>query len=256
MCKENPKEYKFGNERFGGFYRPGEFELNLPDDLTLDEFEEMFMERIGALQKFGREIYPFDDDEPEKTRKEKLRPLSIRVKAHTKEFFKEKSILSAREVLELYETFNNGSEAFINSLLQEEADLERQLSEIQEKLHNAKLFKDKLTDLDLESAPLSDEERIAMLQECFKASEIKCAESGDGIISDIGLYNTKRVEMHMDDYLEITTLNNLTPVVYYFKSDFDPDELTEIAGAIKEYCDGEEIECCLVEESIFSKDDQ
>ena len=256
MSDENPKEYRFGNEKFGGFYRPGEFELNLPDDLTLDELEEMFAERIGALHKFGREIYPFDDDEPEKTRKEKLKPLSIRVKEHTKEFFKNKSILSAREVLEIYENYNNASEAFIDSLLKEEKDLEKQLAEIQEKLHNAKLFKDKLNDLDLEKAPLDDEDRIAILNESFKDSEIKTEASSDKIIADIELYNTKKVAMHVDDYLEITALNDLTPVIYYFENDFDPDELTDLAKSVKDYCDEKEIECCLVEDSIFSKDEE
>ena len=242
MCDENPKEYRFGNEKIGGFYKPGEFEFNISDELTREEFEEMFRQRIESLHKFGREIYPFDEET--KTRKEKLKPLSIRVKAHTKEFFKNNSILSAREVLELYEDFNNGSEAFINSLLEDERDLEKQLSQIQEKLHNAKLFKEKLNDLNLEIKPLSDEEKLQLLKENFKDSEIKTADSTDDIIEDIELYNTQKVVMNNDEYLEITTSNDLTPVVYCFSDDFNTE-------SVKEYCNEKDIEYITKEESIF-----
>jgi AmmeMemoRadiSam system protein A len=59
----------------------------------------------------------------------------------------------------MYEEFNNGSEAFINSLLEEEKQLESELAEIQEKLHNAKLFKEKLGDLEPENEVLTDEDK-------------------------------------------------------------------------------------------------
>ena len=151
------KTFRFGNERFGGSYRPGEFEFNLPPELSREEFEEMFRSRMQSLHKLKHE---FEDEyfgDEVKTKKERLKPLSIRVKEHTKEFFKNNSILSAREVLELYEDYNNGSEAFINSLLEEEKELNKELDEIKEKLHNAQLFKDKLKDLKEEDEESEDE---------------------------------------------------------------------------------------------------
>ena len=30
MTDKNPKEFRFGNEKFGGSFRPGEFELKFP----------------------------------------------------------------------------------------------------------------------------------------------------------------------------------------------------------------------------------
>lgn len=153
-------EFKWGNERFGGFYRPGEFELNLPPELSREEFEEMFRSKMQSLHKFKQDLEEeyLNNDEETNCKKEKLKPLSIRVKPHTKEFFKNLSILSAREVLELYEDFNNGSEAFINSLLEDEKQLKEELEEIQEKLHNAQLFKDKLNDLKPEEVEKEAEE--------------------------------------------------------------------------------------------------
>ena len=79
--------------------------------------------------------------------KERLQPLSVRVKPHTKKFLKEESILSAREILEIYEDYNNGSEDYINSLKRDEMLLKEELSEIELKLQNAKEFTDKLNDI-------------------------------------------------------------------------------------------------------------
>lgn len=73
--------------------------------------------------------------------------MSVRVKPHTKEFLKKDSVLSAREILELYEDFNNDSEAFINSLLEDEKNLQEELEQIQAKLENAKLFREKLEEI-------------------------------------------------------------------------------------------------------------
>ena len=145
--QKRTKKFEFGNERFGGSYTPGDFEINFPEDMSREEFGRIFHEKMLALHK----KYSDDDEEDvstHKSKRENLKPLSIRVKPHTKEFFKNHSILSARDVLEMYEEFNNGSEAFINSLLEEEKQLESELAEIQEKLHNAKLFKEKLGDLE------------------------------------------------------------------------------------------------------------
>lgn len=117
---KEPRKFVFGNERFGGSYTPGEFEFNFPEDMSREEFERMFTRRMNALHRRGNEFADEFFDMNKKSKKEKLKTLSIRVKPHTKEFFKNHSILSPRDVLEMYENFNNGSEAFINSLLEDE----------------------------------------------------------------------------------------------------------------------------------------
>ena len=254
MEDENRKEFRFGNGRFHGLYRPGEFEFNFPDELSRQEFEDMFRERMESLQKLGREFMPFDDEEV-KTKKEKLKPLSIRVKAHTKEFFKKGSILSARDVLELYEDYNNGSEAFIDSLLEDEKRLEKELKDIQERLHNAQLFKDKLNDLNIEKTLKNDEDKLSALAEIYEDSEIKVIgasvssdELKDDIMADIELYNTKKVVSHQSDYLEIETANALVPVVYFFKKDFSAEDLEKAFDDIENYCSESEIEFCKFED--------
>ena len=73
----------------------------------------------------------------------------------------------------MYEEFNNGSEAFINSLIEEEKHLQQDLVDIQEKLHNAKLFKDKLSEIEPESDVLTDQGKIIKLQNIYKNTEIK-----------------------------------------------------------------------------------
>lgn len=241
MSEKDTKEFRFGNEKFGGSYRPGEFEINFPEELSYDEFEEMFKERLESLHKLGREFYPFDDEET-KSKKEKLRPLSIRVKAHTKEFFKNHSLLSAREVLELYENYNNGTEAFIDSLLEDEKNLEQELSEIQEKLHNAKLFKDKLNSLNMKDNKKSDDEIITLLKEDFEDSEIKEIVSSDDIISDIELYNTQKIILNDCETLQIIASNDVVPVVYYFSFKMAEDDTIKILSEIKKYCKDSEIE--------------
>lgn len=241
MTDRNSKEFRFGNEKFGGSYRPGDFELKFPDELSRDEFEEMFRERIESLHKLGREFMPFDDEET-KSKREKLKPLSIRVKAHTKEFFKNNSILSAREVLELYENFNNGSEAFINSLLEDEKNLEHELSEIQEKLHNAKLFKDKLNNLNVKVNKKSDEEIISSLSEEFEGSQIKEIIKTEDLISDIELYNTQKLILNDCETIQIVAVNDVIPVVYYFSYTMSEEDTVKILAEIKKYCKDKEIE--------------
>ena len=241
MTDRNSKEFRFGNEKFGGSYRPGDFELKFPDELSRDEFEEMFRERIESLHKLGREFMPFDDEET-KSKREKLKPLSIRVKAHTKEFFKNNSILSAREVLELYENFNNGSEAFINSLLEDEKNLEQELSEIQEKLHNAKLFKDKLNNLNVKVNKKSDEEIISSLSEEFEGSQIKEIIKTEDLISDIELYNTQKLILNDCETIQIVAVNDVIPVVYYFSYTMSEEDTVKILAEIKKYCKDKEIE--------------
>lgn len=241
MSEKDTKEFRFGNKKFGGSYRPGELELNLPDELSYEDFEEMFKQRLESLHKLGREFYPFDDEKT-KSKKEKLRPLSIRVKAHTKEFFKNHSLLSAREVLELYENYTSGSEAFIDSLLEDEKNLEQELSEIQEKLHNAKLFRDKLNSLNLRDNKKSDDELIESLKEEFEDSTIKEITSSDEIISDIELFNTQKIILSDCEILQIIASNDIVPVVYYFSFKMNEDDTIKVLAEIKKYCKDSEIE--------------
>lgn len=242
MGEKNTKEFKFGNEKFGGRFKQGEIKLNLPDELSPEEFENMFAERLGALYKFGREIIPFDEENIA-DKKEKLKPFSIRIRSQTKDFFKNNSILSAREVLELYEDYNHGSEAFINSLLREEKELEYQLAEIQEKLHNARLFKDKLQDMNINGEKLSDEEVLANLEKEYEDAEIKILFEGsaDKILNDIQLYNTQSIALK-DTHLEIVTANNIIPVVYFFSSELSEGELIEALTEVKSYAEENQIE--------------
>ncbi|WP_407453457.1 hypothetical protein [Methanobrevibacter sp.] len=237
---ENPKRFVFGNERFGGSYSPGEFEFKFPEDMTYEEFEKMFSRKMNALHKRGRELHDKYDN---KSRKENLKPLSIRVKPHTKEFFKNHSILSPRDVLEMYENFNNGSEAFINSLIEEEKQLEQELVDVQEKLHNAKLFKEKLSEIDPDNDILTDEGKLAKLQNHYQNTEIKTVgiespleKVKSDIIRDIQIYNTLDLSIYDDDYLILTVYTNAQPVLYYFKNEYPKEDISELAVDIEEFC--------------------
>ena len=238
---ENPRKFVFGNERFGGYYSPGEFEFNWADDLSRQDFEKMFSERMEALHKKGNDFAEEFFDH--KSKKENLKPLSIRVKPHTKEFFKKHSILSPRDVLEMYENYNNGSEAFINSLIEDEKNLEKELVEVQEKLHNARLFRDKLNDIGSEMDISTDGDKLAKLQNEYKNTEIKQIgnESPAGkveqdIIRDIQIYNTVDVSVYGEEYIIITVYTNAQPVLYYFKNEYPNEDISKITDKIKEYC--------------------
>ncbi len=254
----NSKKFVFGNERFGGSYTPGEFEFNFPEDMSREEFEKIFTSRMKAFQKRGNEFAEEFFENSSKSRKEKLKTLSIRVKPHTKEFFKNNSILSPRDVLEMYENFNNSSEAFINSLLEEEKELEKELLEVQEKLHNAKLFKDKLSEIEPENDVLNDEDKLIKLQEMYENSEIKSFgnEASVGkiqseIIKSIQIYNTLDVSVYGKDYLILTVYTNAQPVVYYFKNECSDEDISEIIEHVKEYCGENDIEFRSFENSNF-----
>lgn len=254
----NSKKFVFGNERFGGSYTPGEFEFNFPEDMSRDEFEKIFTSRIKAFQKRGNEFAEEFFESSSKSRKEKLKTLSIRVKPHTKEFFKNNSILSPRDVLEMYENFNNSSEAFINSLLEEEKELEKELLEVQEKLHNAKLFKDKLSEIEPENDVLTDEDKLIKLQEMYENSEIKSFgnEASVGkiqseIIKSIQIYNTLDVSVYGKDYLILTVYTNAQPVMYYFKNECSDEDISEIIEHVKEYCGKNDIGFRSFENSKF-----
>ena len=254
----NSKKFVFGNERFGGSYTPGEFEFNFPEDMSREEFEKIFTSRMKAFQKRGNEFAEEFFENSSKSRKEKLKTLSIRVKPHTKEFFKNNSILSPRDVLEMYENFNNSSEAFINSLLEEEKELEKELLEVQEKLHNAKLFKDKLSEIEPENDVLNDEDKLIKLQEMYENSEIKSFgnEASVGkiqseIIKSIQIYNTLDVSVYGKDYLVLTVYTNAQPVVYYFKNECSDEDISEIIEHVKEYCGENDIGFRSFENSNF-----
>ena len=246
--KNHHKRFVFGNERFGGSYTPGEFEFNFPDDMSREDFERMFTSRMNALHKRGNEFAEDFFEKGHKVKKDKLKPLSIRIKPHTKEFYKNQSILTPREVLEMYENFNNGSEAFINSLIEDEKQLKKELEDVQEKLHNAMLFKEKLSELEPISDVLSDEDKLTQLINNYENSQIKAIgnESVAGkvkndIIRDIQIYNTLDVRVYGKDYLIITVYTNAQPIAYYFKNEYPDDDISEIVAHVEEYCSKNEI---------------
>ena len=253
--QKRTKKFEFGNERFGGSFTPGDFEINFPEDMSREEFGRIFHEKMLALHKKYSD--DFEEAEfPRKSKKENLKPLSIRVKPHTKEFFKDHSILSPRDVLEMYEEFNNGSEAFINSLIEEEKQLEQELAEIQEKLHNAKLFKEKLVEMEPEGEILTDEDNLAKLQSLYENTEIKAVgnetsveKTKSDIIKDIQIYNTLDVCVYGEEYLVITVYTNAQPVAYYFKNEYSKDDVSEIISHIEEYCKENDIGFRKIEES-------
>lgn len=236
--QKRTKRFEFGNGRFGG---AGEFEFSFPDDLTREDFERMFSERMEYLHRRGNDFA--DERFHQKSKKETLKPLSIRVKPHTKEFFKKHSVLSARDVLELYENFNNGSEAFINSLIEDEKQLEKELNDVQEKLHNAKLFREKLSEIKPENDVLTDEGKLAKLHNIYENTEITAfgnetslQKAKSDIIRSIQIYNTLDVSVYGTDYIVLTVYTNAQPVLFYFKNECSDDDISDIIAHVKEYC--------------------
>ena len=225
--------------------------------MTREDFEDIFAKRMEFLHKKGNDLKEEFFDKGSK-RKENLKPLSLRVKPHTKEFFKNNSILSPREVLEMYEEFNNGSEAFINSLLEEEKQLENELAEIQEKLHNAKLFKEKLVDLKPQNEVLTDEDKLIILKQKYEEAQLKeignetsLGKAKNDIIKDIQLYNTMKIRVYDNQVVTIGVFTNSQPVVYYFKNEVSEDDIKEIIDHVENYCSENEIEFSLIESSLF-----
>ena len=144
---QKSNNYEFDNSGFKAKdYKDGE-------QFDIWDLEQIFKDRVKILQDLNNEFW--DAYEESKTtasgrkddKKERLQPLSVRVRPHTKKFLKEESILSAREILEIYEDYNNGSEDYINSLKRDELLLKEELSEIELKLQNAKEFTEKLNDI-------------------------------------------------------------------------------------------------------------
>ena len=254
--QKRTRKFEFGNERFGGSYIPGEFEFNLPEDMTREEFERIFTRRLNALHR-KRDDFA-DDFFDSKSRKENLKPLSIRIKPHTKEFYKSQSILSPREVLEMYEDFSNGSEAFINSLLEDEKKLEKELEEVQEKLHNARLFKEKLGEIDLGVDIFTDQDKILRLKQQYERSEIKVignetsvGKAENDIIRDIQIYNTLIIRVYANEVLSIGVYTNAEPIVYYFKNEYYKEDISEILNHIEKYCKDNDIQFSAFDHSRF-----
>ena len=254
--QKRTRKFEFGNERFGGSYTPGDFEFNFPNDMSREEFERMFSRRMNALHKRGNDFAEEFFDGASKARKENLKPLSIRVKPHTKDFFKNNSILSPREVLEMYENFNNGSEAFINSLIEDEKQLEKELEEVQEKLHNAKLFKEKLGEMEPEIDVMTDEDKLAKLHAIYEKTNVKSIgnetspeRAMNEIIRMIQIYNTQDVSVWGNDYLLLTVYTNAQPVLFYFKNEYNSEDIGDIINHVNKYCGDNNIGFRLFENS-------
>ena len=140
-------------------------------------------------------------------------------------------------------------EAFINSLIEEEKELEEELAKIQEKLHNAKLFKEKLGDLELENDVLSDEDIIVKLQNKYPNTEIisfgnetSPEKAENEIIKHIQMYNTLEVSVSENDYLKLIVFGNAEPVLFYFKNECDDEEISDIISNVEEFCEENEID--------------
>jgi hypothetical protein len=254
--QKRTRKFEFGNERFGGSYTPGDFEFNFPNDMSREEFERMFSRRMNALHKRGNDFAEEFFEGASKARKENLKPLSIRVKPHTKDFFKNNSILSPREVLEMYENFNNGSEAFINSLIEDEKQLEKELAEVQEKLHNAKLFKEKLGEMEPEIDVMTDEDKLAKLHAIYEKTNVKSIGNETSpetamneIIRMIQIYNTQDVSVWGNDYLLLTVYTNAQPVLFYFKNEYNSEDIGDIINHVNKYCGDNNIGFRLFENS-------
>ena len=224
--------------------------------MSREEFERMFSRRMNALHKRGNDFAEEFFDGASKARKENLKPLSIRVKPHTKDFFKNNSILSPREVLEMYENFNNGSEAFINSLIEDEKQLEKELAEVQEKLHNAKLFKEKLGEMEPEIDVMTDEDKLAKLHAIYEKTNVKSIgnetspeRAMNEIIRMIQIYNTQDVSVWGNDYLLLTVYTNAQPVLFYFKNEYNSEDIGDIINHVNKYCGDNNIGFRLFENS-------
>ena len=75
--------------------------------------------------------------------------------------------------MEAYENFNGDADALINSLLNDERNLEQELAKIREKIKNAKSFKDELNNMDLENENKDDNEVVSSLNENSNDSRVK-----------------------------------------------------------------------------------
>ena len=156
----------------------------------------------------------------------------------------------------MYENFNNGSEAFINSLIEDEKQLEKELAEVQEKLHNAKLFKEKLGEMEPEIDVMTDEDKLAKLHAIYEKTNVKSIgnetspeKAMNEIIRMIQIYNTQDVSVWGNDYLLLTVYTNAQPVLFYFKNEYNTKDIEDIINHVNEYCGDNNIGFRLFENS-------
>ena len=124
--EQKSNNYEFDNSGFKAK------DYNDADEFDIWDLEQIFKDRVKILQDLNTEFWDaYEDSKTEASgrkagEKERLQPLSVRVKPHTKKFLKEESI---------------------NSLKRDEMLLKEELSEIELKLQNAKEFTEKLNDI-------------------------------------------------------------------------------------------------------------
>ncbi|WP_407432224.1 hypothetical protein [Methanobrevibacter sp.] len=161
-------ELKNGDQKLAVKYTPAKVDIIVDSEIS-EELEEMVRGGIGSLYELGSGLIQYG----ERLSSNELKPLTVFVKAQTKEFFKDNSILSADEVLEVYENFNHNADALIKSLLNDERNLEHELFKVREKIENAKSFKDELNNMDLENENEDDNEIVSSLNENPEDSRVK-----------------------------------------------------------------------------------
>ena len=97
--KQKSNNYEFDNSGF----KSKDYED--ADEFDIWDLEQIFKDRVKILQDLNTEFWDAYEDSKttasgrKSSEKERLQPLSVRVKPHTKKFLKEESILSAREIL-------------------------------------------------------------------------------------------------------------------------------------------------------------
>lgn len=142
---KHPYQNPFFNDPFFNIIEFKKRHVQEFEDLSDEEFEELLNERMKLFNKMEKLIRQEHYQHiPHENKKERLQPLSIRIQSHTKKFLKEESKLTPREILEIYEEYITGNEAFRKSLEEEETELKKELEKVRDKLREAKLFKKRL----------------------------------------------------------------------------------------------------------------
>ena len=130
------------------------------------------------------------------------------------------------------------------------------MAEIQEKLRNAQLFKEKLVDIEPERDIPTDEDKLIKLQDKYQRTDIKSIgnetsvqKAKNDIIQSIKIYNTLDVRVSGNEYLILTVYTNAQPVLFYFKNEYRDEDILEIVNAVDEYCSENKIAFRKSEES-------
>ena len=136
--------------------------------------------------------------------------------------------------------------------------MENELTEIQEKLHNAKLFREILGELKPENGVLTDNDKLLKLKQKYDKSEVKnignetsTGKAENDIINDIQIYNTQIIRVYDEQVISIGVYTNAEPVIYYFKNEYSKDDIKEILNRVEEYCKENEIEFSPMQNSLF-----